>query len=383
MRAVVQNMAHDGAARRGLAVGHGPRYGVDGDGGGAQHEGVLDPIEGILAVLDRASSTGTNKFGLLLALIELAPTVGADRGLSFETLAATLIALHWEHVTPFRASAPRQVTSQNRELTVLRVVRALRATLPPEKAHWPFVRARAQLSSQAWADAVAAVARDTARNPIALLQTLDRVQHAFLYTVEGRVVRLNPGVAETLTRFGPVLRELVEARFVQHVVTANPAWRREAIEPQLRAHLFGATREMPGAAMRKAMAEMQDGRCLYTGRPLRDDAPVDHVLPWARVRVSTLGNFLMTDRQTNTRKRDLLLGEAPLTRWLAHLDARRSGLDALARAHDWPFERDAVVQRALALYRGLAPGAVLWSAEGSHTATAADLRALCERLEAA
>jgi hypothetical protein len=37
--------------------------------------GDLEPIEGVLAVLDSGSASGTNKFGLPLALIDLAPTV--------------------------------------------------------------------------------------------------------------------------------------------------------------------------------------------------------------------------------------------------------------------------------------------------------------------
>ena len=39
---------------------------------------LLSPIEGVLALLDEGAATGTNKYGLLLALLELAPEVGPD-----------------------------------------------------------------------------------------------------------------------------------------------------------------------------------------------------------------------------------------------------------------------------------------------------------------
>ena len=38
---------------------------------------LLSPIEGVLAVLDEGAATGTNKYGLLLALLEMVSGVGA------------------------------------------------------------------------------------------------------------------------------------------------------------------------------------------------------------------------------------------------------------------------------------------------------------------
>ena len=58
----------------------------------------LDPIEGILAVLDEGSVTGTNKFGVLLALIDLAPSIEDPNGeLSVWRIAEKLIEIHWDH----------------------------------------------------------------------------------------------------------------------------------------------------------------------------------------------------------------------------------------------------------------------------------------------
>lgn len=73
----------------------------------------LDPVEGVLAVLDQGSATGTNKFGLLLALLDLAPSVGNDEILLVSRIAEKLIELHWDHARPYRKVRLRQVTSGN------------------------------------------------------------------------------------------------------------------------------------------------------------------------------------------------------------------------------------------------------------------------------
>ena len=76
-----------------------------------------DPIEGILAVLDKGKATGTNKFALLLALIDLAPSIGADGTLDVNDIAAKLIELHWDHAKAFDTRGVlRQVRSGNRDV---------------------------------------------------------------------------------------------------------------------------------------------------------------------------------------------------------------------------------------------------------------------------
>ena len=47
----------------------------------------LEPIEGVLAILDHGSVTGTNKYGLLLALLDVAPGCSTDGVIEASTLA--------------------------------------------------------------------------------------------------------------------------------------------------------------------------------------------------------------------------------------------------------------------------------------------------------
>ncbi len=74
--------------------------------------GQLEPIEGVLAVVDAGRSSGTNKFGLVLALIDLATSAPPDEFIADAALAAKLIEVHWDHVEPFRAHVLRQTADR-------------------------------------------------------------------------------------------------------------------------------------------------------------------------------------------------------------------------------------------------------------------------------
>jgi hypothetical protein len=128
--------------------------------------------------------------------------------------------------------------------------------------------------------------------------------------------------------------------------------------------------------VRRGLLDAQGGLCLYTGKALAASAAVDHVLPWARVKISTLGNFLLTDGSTNSRKRDLLLARGPVEQWLNHMTKKKAALEALEKFHNWPFEMASVVRSARALYGAVAPGTVLWSAKETRAASQQELDAI-------
>ena len=58
--------------------------------------GTLDPIQGVLEILERASMTGTNKLGLLLVLLDFAPErTEGDQSISKKDLATRYLDIHW------------------------------------------------------------------------------------------------------------------------------------------------------------------------------------------------------------------------------------------------------------------------------------------------
>lgn len=327
----------------------------------------LDPVEGILAVLDEGSTTGTNKFGLLLALIDLAPSVDSDRVLSVSRIAEKLIELHWDHAKPYRGSTLRQVASGNREnTTFLLVVKDLQED---DGAALPFEQARLKIDDRAWRTAVSEVSRGTLKNPLPRLQHLPGDPPPFLYeSVSGSPARIRfvDGALEALVQYGPILRDLIEFRFVRFVADKNRASLGTSVADQIDEHLFGASRHMPPVAMRHDLWIIQDGRCLYTGGSVGDPArsgsraSLDHVVPWARVRLSAAENFLVTATATNSAKNAVLLAPDLLNRWVEHLKRNNEEIASVARQYGWPSDLEGLAAVAIAQYRHSRPASPAW-----------------------
>lgn len=331
----------------------------------------LNPIEGVLAVLDSGSAAGTNKFGLLLALLDLAPSAPEAGFIGDRDLAAKLIELHWEHVRPYRKNVLRQTTSQNKEnIVVIAVVDTLQAHLvASKKPVGPFEHVRPMINAVAWDDAIRRVVAATRANPLKRLQVLDRQHVPFLYEVEKGGLRLRREAQQALVRFGPVLRDLVQFRFARFVALANRKELGVSVEDDLAEHLFGFERHMPPVALRVGLWEAQAGRCLYTGSELPKPTvgratSLDHVVPWARVRVSVVENFVLTTAPANSAKSSLLLAPSLIRRWVDYVGDHGHALRGLAGTFGWPADIGRVAAVAAALYERAGDGTATWAGPG-------------------
>jgi hypothetical protein len=342
---------------------------------------TLDPVAGVLAVLDEGAATGTNKFGLLLAILDLAPTVGASGELEVDRIAEKLIELHWDHARPYHAERLRQVTSGNRENSrVVLVVDRLHKELGEDRS---FEQARLSIPLESWKSAVRDVANATVKNPLRLLQRLPGMPASFLYEqVKGtpRRIRFVGGALASLVQFGPALRELVEFRFARFVAMANRATLGPSIEDDLTEHLFGAERHMPPTEMRHELWALQGRKCLYTGRALRDpgmpgsNASLDHVVPWSRARLSTVENFLFTSDSLNSQKGKLLLAPSLLRCWTGYLGEAHAKVAAIASTYGWPSDLERVQAVAASMYRNAGLWSGTWAGPGPVNALGAEGR---------
>ena len=351
----------------------------------------LSALEGIQSILNDGRRTGTNKFGLLLALIDLAPLVDTQtRSLSAHRVAGKVLEIHWDQAKPFHGQVLRQVSSGNRKnSTVVQQVLSLQEV--SGSSRWlTYARAEAVLDPLVWSAAVRMVQKDTWRNPVAKLQSLGtEAQDPFLYTHDSSGIEFTPTGLEVLVGYGPALRGIIEAQFVQAVRRMN----RQLFgsELDLSSHLFGSERDMPGPAIRNQLLQLQSGECIYTGDQLRElpsDAfrpgrarrlALDHAVPWARLRVSALENFVVTSQKVNAEKRDSLLGQRPLARWLEYLELNSSGFQQVSVADDWPSD----IQRVLLAMRAVTArsplGTNVWDGESTIPLTQ-DLRTRCTAL---
>ena len=345
----------------------------------------LDPVQGVLEILSRASMTGTNKLGLLLALLDLAPeTLRDNRPIAKNELATRYLDLHWEHGRPYGELVLRQSSAKKSrsdetiadDTTVMQKVHELRHLLQ-EMAHGDFQSQPLEVvrhkigntpNNDEWDDAlnksIAQIEKDLWRNPVDKLQNLPGNPGRFLFEHDRREIRFLDGVAEQLTRFSGVLRPLVQFQFAELVARINRE-NLNAPDHDIHQHLFGQDRIMPPSDIRSGLVELQGRKCIFTGRQLRRSyISLDHVIPWSRIRLSHVENFVMTTKSTNSSKADSLLGPNLIDRWLKHLDGKSQEIELLAAEHNWPTDPDRVRRAALQIYEVLDPAVGVWQGDG-------------------
>ena len=343
----------------------------------------LDPIQGVLEILDRAAMTGTNKLGLLLALLDLAPTLDGDTAtISRTQVAERYLEIHWEHARPYQGVMLRQSSARKKrddgttadDTTVMQEIHRLR-TLLTERHRGDLQDKPLEFTKRSvehldwhseWEEAMeTALARIRAallKNPVRLLQQLPGNPDPFLYEMKSNKsgLTLLPGVAESLTRFAGILRPLVEFRFAQAVVRINHETLNLPVD-DVYSHLFGHERIMPPPNMRERLVQIQQGRCVITGTSLRAAGrSLDHVVPWSRARLSQVENLLMTTPSVNSTKSDSMLAPVAIERWLRHLDANSEAIRECADEHNWPSNLDSVRQVALHMYEALDATTGVW-----------------------
>ncbi len=91
-------------------------------------ESTLPALEGLLAVIAQGPLTGSNKLMLILALIDLAPLSEGDF-ISYEAIAGQMLQIGLEQTSPFDEMVLRQVTSGNRDHSVVTAATGLESAL--------------------------------------------------------------------------------------------------------------------------------------------------------------------------------------------------------------------------------------------------------------
>lgn len=349
-------------------------------------------VERLLLVLDEGRRTGTHKLALLLGIIDAvvaASGVGAGAAPSavpVSTLGWHVIDRLLQQVVPFVPAGGRASDAH-----VLRQMR------PNGRGAFVFhdvaVQARAMIDDDGL-DGLAALhdrrpveaaeiqrrlVAAAVKNPLPRFQRVAGAEAGFLYEwpwppdtsprrvaadqgCEEPVVVFLPGAAELLLRFAPLLRPIVEARYVSDVGRYNGL---DAQESALRDHLFGSERVAFPPVLWEGLFELQGHRCLYCAGPLDRTAAIDHFVPWVRHPNNAVENLVLADRRCNSRKSDLLAASAHARAWTEGIHVRRELGATLAPNYvtvltDLPRSL-AVARRA---YAGWPEGLPLWSEAG-------------------
>jgi hypothetical protein len=301
----------------------------------------LEFLAKIQRLLGEGQFTATYKFALLHALADLCVDKGDDSGAPLELtvgeIADRFFGLYDRQSLPYPSRRGSKLLKQNTGRQA-RVVTVLSERARPYGAKTSRGRPSRKILGE--------INRTIRNQPLWKLQTLtggDRLE--FLYKNEGRPgtqkICLHPGVAYCFRSFYGLIVSLVRDRWEQWIRRTNPG----AVEERknLQEFLFGSERGGL-VAYRPVLLEIQDGKCFYTDRPLREGGHVDHFIPWSRYPVDLGHNFVLANRGVNAQKADALAGEQHLKRWLRRCEDQGEMLTAWLDGKGLPHDLRSSIQ---------------------------------------
>jgi hypothetical protein len=334
-------------------------------------DGTVGFAERLLGLLDQAAVATTYKYALLLALVDASlDATDADGNpperIEVRTLAEHVLKLYWPHTDPYPSTGHVLRQSGTGQAELLTHIKRFRGADPAARS----TLAAARYSS-GFDRLVGTAAWKLAEMPLPRLQRLGAVVDPFLYDIGwdetitrrqfeeasfDRSVHLRPGVGVELVRLSPLLRPLIERLWASRVVVYN-----RLPEGRVDDFLFRRAR-LDAIRLRLALFELQNGRCFYTGRPVRpSDADVDHFVPWSRSPLNAIDNLVVADRRVNGNKRDHLAAADHVQRWRDRNHRFDGELKQIAEANRWEYLPRPTLGVARALYFALSPNNLLWS----------------------
>jgi 5-methylcytosine-specific restriction endonuclease McrA len=323
----------------------------------------------ILGLLDEASFSTTYKFAVLLALIDRVSEGVSARGrapgsLRTSSVAERVFELYWPQTAPFERgeSAVRLSQSGRGEAAIVRRLSVLR-----EKhsivASAPAVRVK-QLPE--YPKLLSDVEFTVANMPLPRLQ---RPYPPFIYEIDwdektlrktyfskDRKIQLLPGAGANLVRLGPLLRPLLEQKWMLTIGRFNMG---ALDESRLHRFLFQPQRVRPKKLL-VGLTALQNGKCFYCRKPMAK-GHIDHFIPWSHSMDEGIDNLVLACHPCNLSKSAHRPAAAHVKAWSARLKPRRQKqLASLAAQHGWEKDIGRTVGLARSSYLALPNGTRLW-----------------------
>jgi hypothetical protein len=337
----------------------------------AQSLSQVEVLNSILAVLDSGSMTGTNKVSTLLAIVDLVPQLPPDVfEIDINQLAEKVLEIQWNHTMPFHGGPSlRQLAVRNKDdLVVLKEVKRLQTIVGSSV---DYGTSKIRVGNIEWNTSISNIRNSLKANPLKKIQNLGNDEMEFLFSRKftSNRITLFPVAKTTLLQWGPSIRILIEARFIQFVARLNM----DQIEySEIENYLFGIDRFMPNSEMRKELAKVQNGKCLYTDiqLPTRNTAgSLDHVIPWSKARISAVQNFVLTTDSINIQKSNLLLDYELLSKWIEFEINNETLLLEIAEKFGWQYKPGITSTTLISLYSNLPVGSKLFSKDSKQSLT--------------
>jgi hypothetical protein len=258
-------------------------------------------LESVFQIVRAGLNTSSYKFGLLRALVALAPITDSDRAtISIAALAEKFVEMYWPLEVIYHL---RQATNPDRDPAVMKEIRQL--MLDRHVRHGQSLDDFKRCDPVRYETLLRSTEKLAFRYVISVLHNLrGATVSPALFSHEEDIskgITLNAGAREFLITHGRLIDFITVAAWVdfsESIVTA----------PKLFLKLSGerAARKNIAAKWRNTLKALQNGHCFYCGAQDRPEFDVDHFLPWSYVLEDKTWNLVLACRWCNSHKSDRL-----------------------------------------------------------------------------
>lgn len=315
--------------------------------------------EKLFSLLEQSSRSSTYKPALLVAIIDRAPEYLGETAIPVKSLAERVIELYWPQTLLYPTTS--HVLQQNqggqakmiKDLIAFRDSSCLTSRALPESVR----------SGKDWERLVNRIEKVLAEYPIPRLQ---RPFENFLYDFEwpwaeqggwrvsdyertSMAISMLPGVTESLTSLGPLLRPFITRWWTDKAAQLNPEVEAARSVVEFEDFMFGRDRVALGR-IGEGLLDLQSGRCFYCGSSIAKEREIDHFVPWSFSGDDGLDNLVASCRRCNGSKSATLAGPDHVQNLLERNDTWDDDLLSLADERRWPKNRGRSERIARATY---------------------------------
>ncbi|MDO8312657.1 MAG: HNH endonuclease domain-containing protein [Sideroxyarcus sp.] len=258
-------------------------------------------LESVFQIVRAGLNTSSYKFGLLRALVALAPGTDLDRPtISIAALAEKFVEMYWPLEVIYHL---RQATNPDRDPAFMKEIRQL--ILDRHVRHGQSLDDFKRCDPVRYGTLLRSTEKLAFRYVISVFHNLrGATVTPALFSHEGDIskgITLNAGAREFLITHGRLIDFMTIAAWVDFSESVVSA-------PKLFLKLSGerATRKNIAAKWGGTLKALQDGHCFYCSASDSTEYHVDHFLPWSYVLEDKTWNLVLACRACNSDKSDRL-----------------------------------------------------------------------------
>lgn len=331
----------------------------------------------LIALLETGRRQSTYKLATLMALIDIAvenrPAPDSTLAIPLRELAHRVIGYYWRQVRPYSELGMLHQMASAQTPAIPAYVAEIRTVLANKRIY--SADAAYEIGDDDYRRAVRRVEMKLAQNPLTYLQTPNaksqRGRHDFIFDASrfhnkvsrseleaGGPLILRPGVAGAMREFAPLIRPVIEMMWINDIAE----WNRQHLETDdLAGFLFGSERTQL-TTVAPFLRELQNERCFYCDERLARTVHVDHVLPWSKIPIDGVANFVVVDARCNLDKSATLPIFGHVTRALGRKEGDLREISDRSRV---PLLLKRTRNAAMGIYETLPRGVPLWTGPGA------------------